>query len=305
MPLTSLTGDRAFLRIGIDPEVWSDLVGKAQRPFLLAAILIAFLALVLPLGLFTFFRGLRREMALSRMKTEFVANVSHELKTPLALIRLFGETLLLERVEDQGQRKRYYETIVRESERLTHLISNVLNFASIEAGKKSYELSPSDLGEIIRVTYERYRPHLEEKGFSHSLEVERGLPNVRADADAVSQAVINLLENSVKYSAENRQLSLKVSRDEGGVAIAVADRGVGISPEDQKRIWEGYYRTKEARALGSRGSGLGLSLVKHILSAHGGQVKLASQPGQGSVFTLIFPIHRGEGHRGEGHRGEG
>ena len=292
MPLTTLAGDRGFLQIGIGPEVWSDLVGKAQRPFFFAGVLLGFLALALSLGLMTFFRGIRREMALSRMKTEFVANVSHELKTPLALIRLFGETLLLERVADPVQRRKYYETIVRESERLTHLISNVLNFASIEAGKKHYELLSCELGDVVRSTYESYRPHLDEKGFSHRLEVEPGLPKVLADPDAVSQAVINLLENAVKYSSRKKVVSLKVSRRDESVVLSVADCGVGISPEDQGRIWEGYYRTKEARALGTRGSGLGLSVVMHIMKAHGGQVELASQVSQGSEFSLIFPASR-------------
>ena len=290
LPLTVLGSDRGFLRIGLEREVWNDLVGKARRPFLFAGILIGVLAILLTLGLITFFRGLRREMALSRMKTEFVANVSHELKTPLALIRLFGETLLLERVEDPEQRKKYLQTITRESERLTHLISNVLNFASIEAGKKSYQLVPCDLGDAVRVTYESYRPHLDEKGFTHRLNLAPGLPKVLADADAVSQAVINLLENAVKYSPQKKDVTLAVSGGDGSVEISVVDRGVGISQEDQARIWEGYYRTREARALGTRGSGLGLSLVRHILNAHGGRVKLESQTGKGSVFTLIFPV---------------
>src|SRR5262249_47249449 len=153
--------------------------------------------------------------------------------------------------------------------------------------------------EVVRSTYESYRPHLDEKGFSHRLEVEPGLPGVLADADAISQAVINLLENAVKYSARKKVVSLRVSSRDDSVVLSVADSGVGISPEDQERIWEGYYRTKEARALGTRGSGLGLSVVLHIVKAHGGQVKVASQLNQGSEFSLIFPASRERNERGK------
>ena len=289
IPLTSLSGDRGFLSIGFGDAVWNDLVGKAQRPFTFAAVLIGLLAAILILGLLALIRGIRREMALSRMKTEFVANVSHELKTPLSLIRLFGETLLLDRVKDPQQRTKYYQIITRESERLSHLIGNVLNFASIEAGKKSYQLQPCDLGPLARETYESYRFHLDANGFTHRLEIAPDLPRVLADADAVSQAIINLLENAVKYSPQERDVTLRVHAEDGWVKVAVEDRGVGIDPEDQRRIWDGYYRTRQARTLRTRGSGLGLSLVRHIVEAHGGRVELRSSPGQGSIFTMAFP----------------
>jgi signal transduction histidine kinase len=227
------------------------------------------------------------------MKTELVANVSHELKTPLALIRLFGETLLLERVTDPERRKEALSIIMRESERLTHLIANVLDFAAIEAGKKAYRLEPQDIGRVARETYERYRFQLDAKGFAHSFESAADLPPVLADADAIAQALLNLIENAIKYSPERKVIAVRVDTDADRVRIAVEDRGMGISADDRERIWDDFYRSKAARALGTRGSGLGLSLVRHILEAHGGRVSMESAPGEGSRFTLDFPAMDG------------
>jgi signal transduction histidine kinase len=289
VPLASFTEARDFIRLGLPRDVWDDLVGKAREPFDFVAFLLVVLAVASVLGILAFFRGVRREIALSRMKTEFVANVSHELKTPLSLIRLFGETLLLDRVADPEQRKKYYQIITRESERLTHLISNVLSFATIEAGRKSYELKPCDVARVARETYEIYRFQLDEKGFVHRFDAATGLPSASADAFAVAQAVINLVENAIKYSSDQKEIEVRVTGSNGSVRVSIADRGIGIARDDQPRIWEDFYRTREARALGTRGSGLGLSVVQHIMKAHGGRVELESSPGQGSVFTLVFP----------------
>jgi signal transduction histidine kinase len=294
VPLASLPGGRDFIRLGLPREVWDDLMGKAREPFAFVAFLIALLAIASTLGILAFFRGVRREIALSRMKTEFVANVSHELKTPLALIRLFGETLLLDRVADPEQRRRYLRIITRESERLTHLISNVLSFATIEAGRKSYELKPCDIARVARETYEQYRFQLDEKGFAHRFEAAPGIPEASADEFAVAQGLINLIENAIKYSGDRKEIEVRVTGEDGEVRVSVADRGIGIAREDQPRIWEDFYRTREARALGTRGSGLGLSVVLHILKAHGGRVALESAPGEGSTFTLVFPLPRGQ-----------
>jgi signal transduction histidine kinase len=314
--LASLADDLWFLRIGLSREAWSGLIGPARLPFLLAGVLIAVLTLVLLGGFVAFFRGVRREILLSQLKTEFVANVSHELKTPLALIRLFGETLLLGRVTDPERRTRYYEIITRESERLSQLISNVLNFSSIEAGKTTYRLSSCDLSKVLRETIESYRFHLEEKGFTSRVEIADSLPPVAADPDAVAQALINLLQNAMKYSRDEKEVTLRASSEDGSVRVSVEDRGIGIPAHEQPLIWQDYYRTREARALGTRGSGLGLSVVQHIMRAHGGAVALESEPGRGSVFTLVFPTSPSaspgdapasegpEGGRAEGERPE-
>ena len=163
------------------------------------------------------------------MKTEFVANVSHELKTPLALIRMFAETLQLGRVSDQEQRSKYYGIITRESERLTHLIANVLNFSSIEAGRKTYDFAPIDIGQVVRDVVSSYRYQLDANGFAHTVNIAESLPTVHADADAAAQAVLNLIENAVKYSVESKDIDVSVSRSEHTVDVAVTDRGIGIS----------------------------------------------------------------------------
>lgn len=293
LPMVALSGELSFLRIGVDHDSWQRRVREGRRPYRIAATLIPALGLGMLLALVMFYRGFLRERHLSRLKTDFVANVSHELKTPLALIRLFGETLSLDRVRDEAKRKEYYDIITRESERLTHLINNVLDFASIEANKKSYDLVPTDLGSVVRDTLRTYHFHLEEKGFRVEEEIEPDLPACPADRDAVAQAVINLLNNAVKYSDHRKEVRVRVWQDRESVRISVADRGVGIAAADLERIFEGFYRVKATRTPGRRGSGLGLSLVEHIAQSHGGRVAVQSTPGEGSTFTLAFPFPEG------------
>ena len=165
---------------------------------------------------------------------------------------------------------------------------------AIENINKSYELTPCDLARVARDTYEQYRFQLDEKGFTHRFEAAPGIPEASADEFAVAQAVINLLENAIKYSGDRKEIEVRVTGEDGAVRVSVADRGIGIAREDQPRIWEDFYRTREARALGTRGSGLGLSVVLHILKAHGGRVALESAPGEGSTFTLVFPLPQGQ-----------
>ncbi len=288
--LATLAPPFEALELYLDAGEVERLVGDARRPFIHAGILIGGLALGLVCCLGVLLAVARREAQLARMKSEFVANVSHELKTPLALIRMFAETLLLRRLSDDGQRDKYYRIITRESERLSHLVANVLNFSSIEAGRKSYEFAVIDLGAVVRDVAESYQYRLDEKGFEHEVEIAADLPSVRADADAVRQAVINLVENAIKYSRESRFVRVEVERSKRAVEIRVSDRGVGISAEERARVWEDYYRSRSARALGTRGSGLGLSVVHHIVKAHGGSVDIQSEPERGSTFTLEFPV---------------
>ncbi len=288
--LFALPGSLGSLRIGLDREGWNRHLGNARRPFRIAAAMIVCLGLFLGAGAAFGLVMLRREMFLARMKTEFVANVSHELKTPLALIRLFGETLLLDRVRDADKAREYYGIIVRESERLTHLVNNVLDFSSIEAGKKAFDFSPVSLGRLVADTLATYEFQLEEKGFRIERSIAPNLPSTHADANAVAQALINLLNNAVKYSTDRKEIAIRAERAGQTIRVSVADRGIGIAPEEAKLVFDAFYRSNEARRLGTRGSGLGLSLVQHILKAHGGAVELKSKVGEGSIFTLVFPI---------------
>ncbi len=294
-PRVALAAPLDFLGVVVDEPTWRESLKRARRPFLIAEILIPILGAAMALAVVILYRGFRREHLLSKLKTDFVANVSHELKTPLALIRMFGETLMLDRVPDADRRTEYYGIITRESERLTHLINNVLDFASIEAGRKTYNPHSVDIGRIVSETLRSYQYDLDAKGFSLEQEIGADLPQVNADPDGVAQALINLINNAVNYSPEHKEIRVRVWENEDGVSIRVADRGVGIAADEQRRIFEGFYRSRSARKLGRRGSGLGLSLVRHIVQSHGGKIGLESTPGKGSAFTLTFPRESANG----------
>lgn len=239
---------------------------------------------------------MRREMALAKMKANFVADVSHELKTPLALIHMFGETLQAGRVTSEEKRQEYYDIITRESTRLTLLINNILDFSRLESGQISYHLEPIDIGTVARETYETYRPQLDHDGFEHHLTVARSLPIVDADRGAISQALINLINNAIKYSGDERYLFIEVTqdtrRDRRGVLISVHDRGIGIKPADRARVIEGFFRSEDERVRDQGGTGLGLALVKKIADAHGGSLDIESRLVKGSTFRVFLPESR-------------
>ncbi len=238
-------------------------------------------------------RVARHEVALAKLKANFVADVSHELKTPLALIRMFGETLQDGRVATEEKRQEYYEIITREATRLTNLINNILDFARIEAGRKEYILRPTDIVAVVRQTYHTYASQLDHANFEHHYSEEPNLPMVDADPDAISQAVLNLISNAQKYSQDERYIAIDVTKDtrrgHAGVLISVHDRGIGIRPEDRARLVEGFFRADDDRVRERSGTGLGLSLVRHIVQAHGGSVHVESRLVKGSTFRIFLP----------------
>ena len=255
--------------------------------------LIGFIDLMLLAGLALVWTNVRRELKLSRLKSDFVANVSHELKTPLALIRLFAETLELGRVPTEDKKQQYHRIINKESRRLTQLINNILDFSRIEAGRKEYRFARADLGAVVRDVVDAYRFQIEQHGFALELAVAEDLPEMELDPEAVSQALINLLNNAIKYSPNEKAISISVRREGERVLVAVRDRGIGIPKSEQKRIFEKFYRVETSVVHTTKGSGLGLALVQHITEAHGGHVEVTSAPGEGSTFTLSLPV-RGE-----------
>ncbi len=260
--------------------------------------LIGFIDLMLLAGLALVWTNVRRELKLSRLKSDFVANVSHELKTPLALIRLFAETLELGRVSTEQKKTQYHRIINKESRRLTQLINNILDFSRIEAGRKEYRLVRSDLAAVVRDVVDAYRFPIEQQGFALDLEVAEDLPEMAIDPEAISQALINLLNNAIKYSTEEKSIRVSVRPEGDRVLVSVADRGIGIPKAEHKRIFEKFYRVESSLVHTTKGSGLGLALVQHIAEAHGGRVELTSVPGEGSTFTLSLPVP-GEGGGGE------
>ena len=221
---------------------------------------------------------------------QFVANASHELRTPLALIRLYAETLELGRITTQEKKQQYYRIIRKESERLTALINNILDFSRIEAGRKEYEFRETNIAELVHNTLDSYRYQIEQQGFAFEESIDSNLPPVRVDREAIARALVNLVNNALKYSTDEKFLGVKLYRESGVLKLEVADRGIGIARRDQSKIFEKFYRTGDPLVHNTKGSGLGLSLVRHITKAHGGEIAVESTPGKGSKFTLSLPL---------------
>jgi signal transduction histidine kinase len=234
-----------------------------------------------------------KEMALARLKSDFVSNVSHELRTPLALIRLYAETLELGRITTEEKKERYYCIIRKESERLTALINNILDFSRIEAGRKEYEFRNTDIAELVRNTLESYRYQIEQQGFAFEEKIDTNLPAVPVDREAIARALVNLVNNALKYSTEEKFLGVRLYRENGTIKLEVADHGIGISRRDQSKIFEKFYRAGDPLVHNTKGSGLGLSLVRHITQAHGGDIAVESTLGKGSKFIMSLPVTAG------------
>ncbi len=245
---------------------------------------------VIVAGIVATWRLVRRETEMARLKSDFVANVSHDLKTPLSVIRMFGETLEMGRVADPAARQEYYRVITRESERLTRLIDNVLDFSRIEGGRRTYTRVPTAVEPLVRETLEAFAYPLAQQGFKLDVRVAPDLPEVAMDAEAVGQALANLVDNAIKYSGDRRSITIDARVAGDRLVLAVIDEGVGIPVAEQSRIFDKFYRAGRSETQGRRGSGVGLSLVRHVAEAHGGQVAVESREGQGSRFTLSLPL---------------
>jgi signal transduction histidine kinase len=242
-------------------------------------------------GIILALRAAQRQMRLSQMKTDFVSNVSHELRTPLASIRVFGEFLKMGRVSEEEKIREYGEFIETESRRLTQLVNNILDFSRIESGRKTYEFNETDPSALVYSTLKTFDIQLKQRGFSvHVTEPPMPLPHVYVDSEAIGQALINLLDNAVKYSGAAHEIEVELGREKGFVTISVQDHGIGLSREDQQKVFEKFYRVCTGLVHESRGSGLGLSLVKHIVEAHKGRVTVESEQGRGSTFTIRLPV---------------
>jgi signal transduction histidine kinase len=234
-----------------------------------------------------------RQLELARIKSSFVSNVSHELKTPISLIRVAVETLEMRRFTSAEEGERFLRRISRETLRLNQLVDNILDFARLEAGQRVFRFGAVDLAELVRDTVDSFRPRLDELGFALTLDLPDDLPPARGDAAALGQCLINLLDNAIKYSRNRREIRMAASAHDGSVAVAVADRGIGISARDQRRIFEKFVRLETGLVHDVKGAGLGLSLVDQIIRAHGGRIEVSSSPGEGSTFTMVLPVAGG------------
>ena len=256
------------------------------RPVLIGVV---FLTLAVAFtGSWFFWRDVQRDLRVAELRSQFVASVSHELKTPLTAIRMFAETLRLGRTPAHRTTE-YLDTIVSESERLTRLLNNVLDFSKVEQGTRTYRLTPQPLAPIVQSAARTMQYALEQDGFDLRLAIEDAPLIARCDADAMEQAILNLLSNAMKYSGASRIIGLSLIARDGGAAIAVNDRGIGIPAAEQSRVFEKFYRGSGDSHQRVAGTGLGLTLVQHTVGAHGGSVAVASRSGEGSTFTILLP----------------
>lgn len=238
----------------------------------------------------------RRVQQLAQQQIEFVAGVSHELRTPLAVIRSAGDNLADGVIRDNEQIRRYGGLIRNEGRRLSEMVEQVLEFAGTYAGRKIYELHPTSVSELIAGALAAVEQQIDEGDFRIEQNLEPGLPDILADAPALSRAVQNLLSNAMKYSGESRWIGLRARQVNVGrgteVQLIVEDRGLGIRSDDLPNIFEPFYRSREVTAAQIHGNGLGLSLVKSIVEAHGGSIKVKSAPQRGSTFTICLPVRK-------------
>jgi signal transduction histidine kinase len=265
----------------------SDMVSRLLRYNYLV---LTALSLLMIGGIWLTYRNVSREMTLAKLKSDFVANVSHELRTPLALIRLYAETLELGRLSAKEKYQEYFRIIREESERLTALINNILDFSRIEAGRKEYEFKETDLAELVRSTLESYRFQIQQNGFAFEENISADIPPVNVDREAIARSLLNLVNNALKYSKDDKYIGVSLYRSNGSVNLEVRDHGIGIPAHEQEKIFEKFYRCGDPLVHNVKGSGLGLSLVRHIARAHGGDVSVESHPQKGSKFTIALPL---------------
>lgn len=251
-----------------------------------------FALVILATGLagYLLLRDLSREVQTASLRSQFVASVSHELKTPLTAIRMFAETLALGRSKNERTSSEYLQTIVSESERLSRLVDNVLDFSRLEHGKKIYRMESSCLPDVVRAAARAMQYPLSQQGFHLTLAIDEEIPALAADADALEQAILNLLANAMKYSGDSREIELRLKRSGEEAIIEVADHGIGIPQEEHQRIFEKFYRVRSAATDSVAGAGLGLTLAMHIVKAHGGRLQVQSTVGTGSTFSASIPL---------------
>jgi signal transduction histidine kinase len=265
----------------------------ARTVKLTLGLLIATLVVAVAAGGWLIFANLNRQLTLARQKTDFVSNVSHELKTPLTSIRMFSELLSQGRVVEPEKQKSYLNIITAEAARLTRLINNVLDFSRMERGEKKYNLQDCDLADIARATADALRPHLENTGFRLECSLPASPLPVRVDSDALAQVIMNLLSNAEKYSDGQKTIELRVNRYDGPIPyaeVSVLDRGMGVPGGSGEKIFEKFYRAHDSLSSGIQGSGLGLTLARQIARAHGGDVSYEPREGGGSCFSLRLPL---------------
>lgn len=258
-----------------------------RRNLYLLSVVIVISALLF--GGYLAIRSTGKELKLAKLKSDFVSTVSHEFRTPLTSIRYLAELLQRGRVRDEERKKLYYRTISDESERLSWLIENILNFSKMEAGIKEYQFAMTDMDELAENVLSRFQKQASGKKFTMESDISHQMPIISVDKDAISRALLNLLDNALKYSGENPKVKIRAWSDKKSVYLEVQDNGRGINKEEQRKVFEKFYRTDDVHESKVKGSGIGLNLVAHIVKAHGGEIALESDVGKGTIVTINLP----------------
>jgi len=240
-------------------------------------------------GIVILLRNSTKEKKLDQMRTEFVANVSHELRTPLTSISSFLETLRDGAIDDPAAAHRILEIMSKETSRLAKLIDDLLHLSKIEERRVVHRWQLVQLKEIINQVTAMFQPQAQQKSLSLTVELPVELPCVSGDPDLLAQVLTNLVDNAIKYTPPDGHILIRAATDKDNVQVEVKDTGIGIPPEDLPRVFERFYRVEKARARELGGIGVGLAIVKHIIKAHGGSIKVESIPHQGSTFKVTLP----------------
>jgi len=247
------------------------------------------IVIILACGLFFTLQTVNNELHLSKMKSYFMSTVSHEFKSPLTSIRQIAEMLVHGRVPTPERQLKYYTTILQQSERLSHLIDNILDFSKMEEGQKIFHFEKADITPVIKDIVESFQEVMANAGFHISLTISDNLPDIVYDSEAIEQVMHNLLDNACKYSGDSKNIEVSLLSKGNKIVISVRDYGTGIRKEDQDKIFSRFYRAGEELTQSVKGSGIGLTIVKQLVEAHHGEITVESSPGKGSTFTVRLP----------------
>ncbi len=245
-------------------------------------------------GAYATWRGVNRELHVGRLQSDFVAAVSHEFRSPLTTLRGITELLAHDRLSDDTRRRQSYVFLERETIRLQRLVEDLLDFGRMESGRKQYRIARHDAFALVRAAVADFREEDLANGFQIEVRFDPAAATVAADEEALRRAIRNLLENAVKYSPQCRTVWVDGAVNRHQAAISVRDRGMGIEPAEQRAIFQRFVRGADAKKAGIKGTGIGLAMVRQIVDAMGGDIRLESAPGTGSTFTILLPLVENE-----------
>jgi signal transduction histidine kinase len=251
---------------------------------------VALMLVLVPAAAYAMYRGVSRELHVARLQSDFVSAVSHEFRSPLTTLRGITELLANDRLADEARKRQSYVFLERETGRLQRLVEDLLDFGRMESGRKQYRIAPYDVFGVVRTAVTEFREEALASGFQVEMDLDAHAATIEADEEELRRAIRNLLENAVKYSPECRTVWVEGRLNHRQVAISVRDRGMGIEPREQRQVFRKFVRGAAAKKAGIKGTGIGLSMVRQIVDACGGKIRLESAPGEGSTFTILLPL---------------